>query len=144
MKATPFYYPLDRHREIEINLRLREFNGIDNDPAVITREPTLSEAMELAGKLPELAIMRLTTESGLSDLDAAPASAAPESEAHLILRALDCIMKGEPAWESLWMNYPNKHAKTPADVVRAYLKEHAAPAEVSPLDWKEQNQPLHP
>jgi hypothetical protein len=144
MKATPLYYPLDQHREIEITMRLREYNGIDNDPAVITREPTLSEAVELAGKLPEHVFMRLATESTLSDVDAAPASPAAESEAHFILRALACIMNGEPAWESLWMNYPHKPAKTPADVVREYLKEHAPAAAVSPLDWKEEHQPLHP
>ena len=61
MKSTPLYYPLDPNTEIEITLRIREYNGIDNDPAVIVREPTLPEAMALAGHLPEKAFMKLTT-----------------------------------------------------------------------------------
>lgn len=123
MKSTPLYLAIDVHRELEIVLRVREYNGIDSDPKVIVREPTFSEAMSLARHLPEPIFRSITA---TPDLDYPEANAAPasESEAHFILRALDCFMKGEPAWESAWMNHPNRPAKTPADVVKAYLAEN--------------------
>lgn len=61
MKSTPIYYKLDAHREIEITLTLREYNGIDSDPDVITREPTFSEAMALLTRLQEKDYHKLTT-----------------------------------------------------------------------------------
>lgn len=69
MNSTPIYYKLDAHREMEITLRMREYNGIDSDPGVIVREPTFSEAMTLAGKLQDKALLSLTTEPDL-DYDA--------------------------------------------------------------------------
>lgn len=92
MKSTPLYYPLDPNAEIEITLRVREYNGIDNDPAVIVREPTFSEGMALAGKLPEKIFRHLTLET-----------------------------------------------EFPYDEVKAITgRPH------TPLDWKEETQPLHP
>ena len=48
---TTIYQPLSPHVEMKLTLQIRYYNGIDSDPRVITREPTLTEILAAAAKL---------------------------------------------------------------------------------------------
>lgn len=48
---TTIYQPLSPNVELCLNMETRFYNGIDSDPRVIIREPTLNEILEAAAKL---------------------------------------------------------------------------------------------
>ena len=48
---TTIYQPLSPDVELKLTLQIRYYNGIDSDPRVITREPTLPEILKAAALL---------------------------------------------------------------------------------------------
>lgn len=59
MNITAIYIPLDENREIALTIETRVYNGIDTDPRVLVREPTVNEVFALVGKLTEESLCRL-------------------------------------------------------------------------------------
>lgn len=45
---TTIYQPLSPDVELKLSMEIRYYNGIDSDPRVITREPTLAEILRAA------------------------------------------------------------------------------------------------
>lgn len=48
MDKTELYYQIDGNREIRLTIETRVFNGIDSDPKVLVREPSVGEVLALA------------------------------------------------------------------------------------------------
>lgn len=48
---TTIYQPLSPNVELKLTMEVRFYNGIDSDPRVIVREPTLSEILQAAALL---------------------------------------------------------------------------------------------
>ena len=69
---TTIFQPLSRDVEMKLTLQIRYYNGIDSDPRVITREPTLSEILAVAAKL---------RPGGNLDFSATPTLDYPEQDA---------------------------------------------------------------
>ena len=48
---STIYQPLSPDVELRLDMTIRYYNGIDSDPRVILREPTLAEVLAAAAKL---------------------------------------------------------------------------------------------
>ena len=89
--GSTIYIPLSADLEIEVTFRAREFNGISSDPRVITRDCSLSEAIDTNKLLANADdVSTITTLDYPDDEHGHPVAVAIATELLTPFRGIEC------------------------------------------------------